>query len=355
MNFYEELIGGYDLSWAIANGWADSPKCKLARIESLDLSGIKIVNGDFAQQALQNELNKEATLQKICLITAEEMEGQTVLFTASVASAKGACHYLTNNYGIPSVYVYGTQPEEERNEALRLFKTGKAKVLCNCQVVAVGFDYPPTQTLILGRPTRSRSFWLQCVGRATRPLAGVVDGLATAEERIAAIAASAKPYFKIVDCTTGSVDHNLITSVDMFVSADEETKKEVRVKAAQSTEPLTAEQLQEMAEEAKRKAEEERAKIAAAKAIEEMRRNTHGRATGRVVGNDLDITFDGKRSVGTYKNPLRGKYGGMRFSELPDFYLHWMLQQKSVPGWCKKIAHREQERRHGREAVGSAG
>jgi len=363
MNFYEELIGGCDLKWAIDNGWAAPARCKLARIESLDLSGIKIVNGDFAQQALQNELNKEANLQRICLITSEEMEGQTVLFTASVASAKGACHYLNHNYGIPAVYVYGTQPEEERNEALRLFKTGKAKVLCNCQVVAVGFDYPPTQTLILGRPTRSRSFWLQCVGRATRPLAGVVDGLATPEERIAAIAASGKPYFKIVDCTTGSVDHNLITSVDMFVTGDDESKAEAKKHAAQSAEPLTAEQLQELADEAKRKAEEEarrraeeeKAKIAAAKAIEEMRRNTQGRATGRVVGNDLDITFDGKRSVGTYKNPLRGKYGGMRFCDLPDFYIAWMQREKSVPGWCKKIAKREQERRNGREAVGSAG
>jgi hypothetical protein len=34
---------------------------------------VKVVGGDFAQQALQLELNKEANLQKLCLITSQEM------------------------------------------------------------------------------------------------------------------------------------------------------------------------------------------------------------------------------------------------------------------------------------------
>lgn len=354
MNFYEELIGGYDLQWAIKNGWAVPPKCKLAKVESLDLTGIKTVNGDFALQALQNELNKEATLQRLCLITSEEMEGQTVLFTASVSSAKGACHYLTNNYGINAVYVYGAQPPEERNDALRRFKANEARVLVNCQVVAVGFDYPPTQTLILGRPTRSRSFWLQCVGRATRPLAGVVDGLPSAEDRIAAIAGSRKPNFKIVDCTTGSLDHTIITSVDMFCTAEEKIKKEIKEAAAKK--PLTAEELLALEELFARQEEERRRKeaerIEAAKMIELMRKNTTGRAHGRVVGQELDIAYSGTRSVGTYRNPLKGKYGGLKFSELPDFYLAWMRRERSVPGWAKNIARREQERR---ETVGLTG
>jgi superfamily II DNA or RNA helicase len=356
MNFYEELIGGCDLKWAIENGWAVPPRCKLAKVESLDLSNIRVVNGDFAQQALAEEMNKEANIQRLCLITAEEMEGQTVLFTASVSSSKAAAHYCNHNYGIPAVYVYGTQPPEERAEALRKFKSGEARVLCNCQVVAVGFDYPPTQTLILGRPTKSRSFWLQCVGRATRPLAGVVDlPGGTAQDRIAAIASSSKRYFKIVDCTTGSLDHTVVTSVDMFCVASEEAKREVREAAGQK--PLTAEELQTIAdmaaarEEERRRREEERR--AAAKMIELMRQNTAGRAEGRVVGRDLDITYTGKRSVGTYTNPLRGKYGGKKFSELPDFYLSWMQRERSVPNWAKGIAKREQERR--REQVGSVG
>jgi len=311
-------------------------------VESLDLSGIKIVGGDFQQQALQAELNKESNIQRLCLITAEEMEGQTVLFTASVSSSKAAAHYLNNNYGIPAVYVYGTQPEEERREALRAFKSGEAKVLCNCQVVAVGFDYPPTATLILGRPTRSRSFWLQCVGRATRPLPGVVDFEgSTPDSRRAAVSASAKKHFKIVDCTTGSIDHSLVTSVDMFCpAADEEVKKVVKKAAAESKKPLTAE---EMADIAAKEAE----RIASAKAIEAMRKNTQGRGFGRVASQEIDITWKGKRPVGTYTNPLRGKYGGLKMSQLPDHYIRWACDAPSISGWVKGLFCREWERRHG--------
>jgi superfamily II DNA or RNA helicase len=316
-------------------------------VESLDLSKVNLVGGDFNQTKLQAELNKEANLHRACIITAEEMQGQTVLFTASVFAAKGATEYLTRNYGIPAVCVWGTMPDEERNDALSAFKSKQARVLVNCQVVAVGFDYPPTSCLILARPTRSRSFWLQCVGRATRPLPGVVDGdnLLTPADRIAAIARSDKPNFKIVDCTAGTLKHTVITSVDMFcTSPDEEVKEAVRKAAAQS--PLSQEEIDALAlAEAAKKAE----RIASAKLIEEMRRNTHGRGEGRIHGKDVDITWKGARSVGTYNNPLKGKYSGFKLCELPDHYVGWAAGNDKLNGWIRAMFRKELGRRHGRE------
>lgn len=319
----------------------------MSRVESLDLSKVTLVGGDFNQQKLQAEMNKEATIHRACMITAEEMEGQTVLFAASVFGAKGACHFLNHNYGISAVCVWGTMPDEERNDALAAFKSRQAKVLVNCQVVAVGFDYPPTATLILARPTRSRSFWLQCVGRATRPLPGVVDGegLLTAADRIAAIARSDKPHFKIVDCTAGTLNHTVITSVDMFcTSQDEEVKAKVRQAAEEH--PLSQAELDALAaEEAAKKAE----KIASAKLIEEMRRNTEGRGEGRIHGKDVDIAWKGVRSVGTYSNPLKGKYAGFKLSELPDHYVHWAAGNEKLNGWIRSMFRKELGRRHGRQ------
>lgn len=341
MEFYEELIGGCDLRWAIDNGWAVPPVCKLARVESLDLSGVKIVGGDYAQQALQNELNKESNLHRLCMICAEEMEGPTVLFAGSVFAMHGATNYLKNNYGIKAVEVWGTQPEEERNESLRLFKSGQAQVLVNCVVVAVGFDFPPTQTLILGRPTRSRSFWLQCVGRATRPLPGVVDFEgSTPDSRKAAIAASRKPNFRIVDCTTGSLDHSLITSVDMFCEGDKDVK--AAVKKAAASEPLTEEQMRELAAQ-------EAAKIAAAKQIEEMRKNTLGRGQGRVSGQVVDIAARSTRSVGTYRNPLRGQYHHVKLGALPPGYIEWAIG--NTKGWIRDLFIKERTRRRERQTA----
>ena len=340
MQFYEQFVGGYDLRWATANGWAVPPVCRLSRVEALDIEGVKISGGDFQTKDLQMRLNKEAVKHRVCVITAEEMEGPTVLFAASVDGAKAYSHYLTNNYGIPAVHVYGTQPEEERHEALAQFKSGAAKVLCNVAVCAIGFDFPPTSTLIMARPTRSRSFALQCWGRAARPLAGIVDFAgSTADSRKAAIAASAKPRFKIVDCTPASQEHTLVTSVDMFVYMEPAVKKEVTRRAAAATDPLTPEQIAEMAAK-------EAAKIANAQAIEEMRRQTSGRASGRVEGREIDVTWQGRRPVGTYSNPLRGRYAGKKMSELPQSYLRWGMENVGTP-WIRGLYRAELERRYG--------
>jgi superfamily II DNA or RNA helicase len=339
MHFYERFIGGFDLKWAVDHGWAVPPVCKLARVDSLDLSGISIAGGDFVQKQLQAELDKEKNVQRICVIAAEEMHGPTVLFAASVNGAKACAHYLNNNYGIPATFVYGTQPEEERNENLRLFKTGEAKVLCNCQVVAIGFDFPPTTTLIMGRPTRSRAFALQCWGRAARPLSGIVDFPgSTAESRRAAIAASAKPNFRIVDCTPSSQEHTLVTSVDMFVEMEQAVKKEVVKRALEAKEPLTPEQIAELAAK-------EAEKIASAKLIEEMRKNTTGRAFGRVTGQEINIEWRGKRSVGTYRNPLKGKYANMTMSQLPQHYVEWGAHEVRT-AWIRSMFRKELARRY---------
>lgn len=337
MQFYDESLCNYDLRWAIDNGWSVPPVCRISKVASLDLSGIAIVGDDFKQSDLADEMVKEATLQRICLITQEEMEGQTVVFTAGVAAAAGVCHYLNNNYGIPSVYVHGKQDEDERRENLRRFKTRDVQVLVNCQVVAVGFDYPPTATLILGRPTRSRSFWLQCVGRATRPLPGVVDFQgSTPDLRRQRIAESAKPHFKIVDCTDASLDHRLVTAVDMFVQAGPEVVKEVKRRAAEAKAPLTE------AELAALRAEEE-AKRKLALEIEARRAATRGQASGSIRRREFDIGA-GSRCVGTYFNPLKGRYAGMKMSELTNGYIHWACRDLRE-GWVKNLFRKERERR----------
>lgn len=338
MDYYEKELVNRDIQWAIGDGWATPPVCKLARVQGLDMSDVRICGDDFNQTQLRAAVEKEANLHRIALITSEEMQGPTVVFTPSVASAKGVCHYLTNNYGIKAVVVWGTQPEDERREAIAAFKRGEAQVIVNCSVVAVGFDHPAIQTLILGRPTRSRSFWLQCVGRATRPLPGVVDFPgSTKESRIAAIAASGKPRFKIVDCTDATLDHRLVTSVDMFVSADSEVRQAVK-RAASEAGPLTQDELDAMAQQ-----ELERRMMA--EEIERRRKATVGRAVGSVEGREIDLAYGGQRSPGTYMNPLRGKFAGLMMNQLPDYYIDWACRNPGINGWIKRNFLREKKRR----------
>lgn len=344
MNFYEELAFQFGIQDGIELGWCVPPVCEIARVADLDLSGIRMVAGDFNQQQLSAAIEQDAVLHRVAVVTKQKLVGQTVVFFPSVTSAKGGAQIMRQQYGLEAGWVSGEQPEEERREVISAFKAGELKVLCNCQVVAVGFDVPATTTCILARPTRSRIFWLQAIGRVTRPLPGVVDFPgSTPETRRAAIAASAKPHFRVIDMTDASLDHRLITAVDEFVRTDDpELKAKAKQIAAKAPEPMTPDQL---LVEALKQQEAEKF----AREIEERRKRMEGEASGRVVSRDVDLRFSGKRPIGTYTNPLKGKFAGMKMSELPDYYVHWAT--KNTNNWIQKMFIRERARREERRSA----
>ena len=345
MRFYESITANFGIQWGIDNGYSVPPVCKLARLSSLDLSQVSISGGDYKLKELQEQIHKERNLHGICLITKAHLEGPTIVFTPSVFSAQGVAHYLTENYGISATCIHGKQDEDERTERLNQFRGGACQCLVNCLVAATGFDYPPTTTLILARPTRSRSFWLQCIGRATRPLPGVVDSLGlTADERKKRIAASDKPHFKIVDCTDASLDHRLVTAPDMFCDLSPAESRHAKEIAASCGKPVTPEELEALAKEAALKEAERKA---AAEAIERLRKETRGRASGQLYEQQFDVRGGG-RSVGTYSNPLKGKFAGCKMSELPGHYLRWGADNQKLTGWIRQLYRKEIKRRSGK-------
>jgi type I site-specific restriction endonuclease len=68
----------------------------------------------------------------------------------------------------------------------------------------------------MGRPTKSRALYAQMVGRGTRPLPGVIEGLNSVDQRVAAIAHSAKPHVTILDFVGNSGRHKLMTTADIL-------------------------------------------------------------------------------------------------------------------------------------------
>ena len=66
------------------------------------------------------------------------------------------------------------------------------------------------------RRRRRAARFTQKVGRGTRPLPGVVDPFPTADERRAAIAASAKPHLTLLDAAGNTGRHKLVSIVDIL-------------------------------------------------------------------------------------------------------------------------------------------
>lgn len=92
---------------------------------------------------------------------------QALVFAATIKEAE-KLHSLIPN----SAVVTSDTPKKEREKIVSDFRNKKLKVLINCQIFTVGFDYPQLDCIILARPTRSVRLHCQILGRGTRKADG---------------------------------------------------------------------------------------------------------------------------------------------------------------------------------------
>lgn len=214
---FQSVAFDYEVLDAIHDGWLVPIEQQMVHVEGLDYSGIRTTAGDLNGGDLAAVLEAEKNLQQMASASLAIIgQRRALLFTASVKAAETTAEIFNRHRKGMASWVCGKTDREERRRVLSDFAAGKLQVVCNCGVLTEGFDDPGVEVVIMGRPTKSRSLYSQMVGRSTRPLPGVVDGPETAEQRKAAIAASAKPSCLVVDFVGNAGKHKLVTSADIL-------------------------------------------------------------------------------------------------------------------------------------------
>ena len=214
---FQSVAFDYEVLDAIHDGWLVPIEQQMVHVEGLDYSSIRTTAGDLNGGDLAAVLEAEKNLQQIAAASLQIIgPRRSLVFTASVKAAEMTAEILNRHRPGMASWVCGKTDREERRRILADFAAGKLQVVCNCGVLTEGFDDPGVEVVIMGRPTKSRSLYSQMVGRSTRSLPGVVDGPETAEERCAAIAASAKPSCLVVDFVGNAGKHKLVTSADIL-------------------------------------------------------------------------------------------------------------------------------------------
>lgn len=133
--------------------------------------------------------------------------------------------------GINAVHVDGEDPE--RTQKLQAFKEGQIELLSNSNLLHTGVDMPICDATLNLRPTRSKVLYQQIVGRSTRTVPGLIDGINSVEGRLAAIASSAKPKAYIIDPLWLSSDHDLVTP-SFLIATNQEIAEEMNQRAGKS-------------------------------------------------------------------------------------------------------------------------
>lgn len=230
-----------DILWGVDNGWLVLPKQRTIHSGALDFSHIKTTAGDLNSAELAAVMEAEGPSQKIKQTVLEEMFGlpenellkhpvedwgkllmaagepkRTIVFTVSVKQADILAGIF--NRVIPGIanFLHGGTPSHDREHMLKEFQFGKSAIMVNCDVLSVGYDNPYVEIVAMGAPTKSLLKYTQRIGRSTRPLPGIVDGWSNKEERLAAIAASAKPFSTIIDFAGNAGRHKLTGLVDIL-------------------------------------------------------------------------------------------------------------------------------------------
>ena len=88
-------------------------------------------------------------------------------FCVTVEHAEFMCRYF-NGHGIPSMFLTGHSPDEERRSAKDSLVSGKVRFIFVVDIYNEGVDIPEVNTVLFLRPTESLTVFLQQLGRGLR-------------------------------------------------------------------------------------------------------------------------------------------------------------------------------------------
>lgn len=215
--FYQKQVFSYGLLEACRDGYLVRPMVRQIPIK-MDLRGIRKTGGDYDAGQIVERITPY--LDEISKQSAPYLANRKgVFFLPSIDTARRMAESLCK-YGVDASFVSGKCPD--RAEKLEAFhQKGNGSAICNAMLLTEGWDHDEASLVSVLRPTKIPSLYQQCVGRCVRVLEGVIDGLNTKEERLAAIASSAKKDTLILDFMWLTEKLDLITPSYLFSSIPE--------------------------------------------------------------------------------------------------------------------------------------
>ncbi len=266
---------------AITDGWLVPIEQQFVTVQDINFDEVGSRGGDFIDSQLAAQMTKEKALIGQCA-AGMEMAGEatTLVFAASISQAIKQAE-IFNRHRHESAWAIASKIEDDmrfdfvqdssdkkgRRRLLKRWGAGDFQFFCNVGVFTEGMDEPTIRTVLMGRPTKSRSLYAQMAGRGTRILPGIIEGkgesgywrLESPEDRLRAIAASGKPSVRIVDFV-GNSRHPLISSIDIMAGVfPDEVAARAKQKAKSKSGSADVQMLLEEAErEIKAEADERR-------------------------------------------------------------------------------------------------
>lgn len=171
---FDDLIKPTSLSELIDKGFLS--RFRVFAPSRPDLSGVRTVRGDYHEGDIDERMNKPELVADIVTTWLARGEGRpTLCFCTSRRHAKSV-HDQFASVGVAAEYVDADTPREDREAIGRAMAAGEIKVVCNIGTLTTGIDWD-VRCIILARPTKSESLFVQIIGRGLRTADGKADCL----------------------------------------------------------------------------------------------------------------------------------------------------------------------------------
>ncbi|MFB6276388.1 MAG: DEAD/DEAH box helicase, partial [Halothece sp.] len=141
----------------------------------MDLSQFETRDGDYKVSQVQNAVMAPGFNEKVVAEYKKLCPDRTAIaFCASIEQSRYLAE-LFNDTDIAAEHLEGNTPTEVREEMYQRLSNGETRVLCSVGTLTEGFDVKSIGAIILARPTKSISLYVQICGRGLRPYPGKKD------------------------------------------------------------------------------------------------------------------------------------------------------------------------------------
>lgn len=172
------LIEGVTAKWLVQNGYL-SPYDYYA--PAVQLPQFHVRRGEYDQHEVNAffQKNVKTVYGDVLKQYRRLADGkQTICYLPGVEVSQAVAQRFCES-GIPAAHIDGGTPKAERDRIIAAFRSGAVKILCNVDLISEGFDVPDCVCVILLRPTKSLTLYIQqsmrCMRFRTGKRAVIID------------------------------------------------------------------------------------------------------------------------------------------------------------------------------------
>lgn len=160
------LIEGPSVKWLIENERLAPYEYYAPKLINTDVLK-KASTGDFTKKSMDNAIEKRIYGDVVKHYKQLADNEQAIAYCHSIEASKHTSDVFNRN-GYKAAHIDAKTPKIERERIIEKFRQKEIKILCNVDLIGEGFDVPDCTTVIMLRPTKSLSLYIQQSMRGMR-------------------------------------------------------------------------------------------------------------------------------------------------------------------------------------------